>query len=368
MVANIFNEYYTNIVQYATGNPPVKLPLSETNIIDDILSYYKNHPSIIAIKDMGIYQPFKYTLASEETIYDIVKGLDTTKATGIDHISARLVKSAADVIKKPLTNIINKCVQSGKFPNSLKIGRITPLYKNPKEGSRLNKKDHRPVSVLVSFSKIFERYILNDMLSHVNAILSDKISAYRKGYSCHHVLLKLTEEWRKHLDQNHVVGAVLMDLSKAFDCLPHELLIAKLAAYGFERNSLKLLYSYLKNRKQAVKIKGKLSTFLEILAGVPQGSILGPILFNIFMNDIVTIFDHCELNNFADDNGLSAFDTEIPHLVEKLEHDTEKAINWLNQNYMIANPDKFKAIIIEKNGRDTSGIPLSIDNRTIKTF
>ena len=166
--------------------------------------------------------------------------------------------------------------------------------------------------------------MLNDMLAHVNSILSDKMSAYRKGYSCQDVLLKLTEEWRKHLDQNHVIGAVLMDLSKAFDCLPHELLIAKLAAYGISKKSLKLLYSYLTNRKQTVKIKGKLSIFLEILAGVPQGSILGPILFNIFINDIVHIFEKCDLNNFADDNGLSAFAKNTPELITEFEGDSEK--------------------------------------------
>ena len=168
----------------------------------------------------------------------------------------------------------------------MKIAKITLLYK----GSRLEKECYRPVSVLPCFSKIFERYILNAMLSHANTILSDKISAYRQGYSCQHVLLKLTDEWRIYLDQNKVVGAVLMDLSKAFDCLPHELLIAKLAAYGLDKKTLNLFYSYLKNRMQAVSIKGELSDFMEILAGVPQGSILGPILFNIFINDMMNIF------------------------------------------------------------------------------
>ena len=106
------------------------------------------------------------------------------------------------------------------------------------------------------------------MLEHVNTILSDKISAYRKGYSSQHVLLKLTEEWRKHLDNNQVVGAVLMDLSKAFDCIPHELLIAKLSAYGFDKKTLMFFLSYLKGRKQSVNIKGNLSSYMDVLAGV----------------------------------------------------------------------------------------------------
>ena len=198
----------------------------------------------------------------------------------------------------------------------------------------MDKKCYRPVSVLTTFSKIFERYVLNEMFEHVNVILSDKISAYRKGYSCQHVLLKLTEEWRKHLDQNKVVGAVLMDLSKAFDCLPHELLIAKLAAYGFDKKTLKFLLSYLKGRKQAVNInniKGKLSMFMDILAGVPQGSILGPILFNIFLNDIMHIFEKCDINNFADDNTLSAVAESASTVIEYLEKDAQRVIEWFKK-------------------------------------
>ncbi len=108
----------------------------------------------------------------------------------------------------------------GKFPNHLKIGKISPIYKNSKKESRQEKVYYRPITVLVVFSKIYERYILDDMLTFVNNILSDSISAYRKGYSCQHVLMNLTDEWRRHLDKNQVVGAVLMDLSNAFDCLP----------------------------------------------------------------------------------------------------------------------------------------------------
>ena len=226
-----------------------------------------------------------------------------------------------DVIKRPLTEAIKSSIETKKFPKLMKYGKITPLYKFPKEGSRQNKADYRPVTVLTVFSKIEERYIFNSLTNFTDSILSDKISAYRKGYSTQHVILKLTEEWRTHLDKNETVGAVLMDLSKAFDCLPHELLIAKLAAYGVERQTLELIYSYLKERKQTVGIKGKLSMLLEILAGVPQGSILGPILFNIFMNDFIDIFKNTNVHNFADDNTLSAHSQDPSEVITNLEND-----------------------------------------------
>ena len=244
-IGDIFIEYYTNIVEHATGIPPVNIPSPENgDLIDTILCHYESHPSILSIQNMDLNSTFKLPLANEKDIENIIKNLDTSKAMGIDNIPARLVKQSADVIYRPLTKILNKSIDKDNFPDPMQIGKITPVYKSGKENSRLNKKDYRPVSVLTVFSKIFERYILNQMLEHVNTILSDKISAYRKGYSSQHVLLKLTEEWRKHLDRNQIVGAVLMDLSKAFDCIPHDLLIAKLSAYGFDKNTLKFFLSY----------------------------------------------------------------------------------------------------------------------------
>ena len=135
------------------------------------------------------------------------------------------------------------------------------------------------------FSKVYERYLLNSLSNHIEKILSNFIAAYRKTYSSSHVLITLIENWKKHLDNKKIVGTVFMDLSKAFDCIPHELLIAKVHAYGFNKKVLTFLYSYLKHRKESVKINDTESFFEILLLGVLQGSILGPILFNLFIND-----------------------------------------------------------------------------------
>ena len=129
---------------------------------------------------------------------------------------------------------------------------------------------------------MFERFLLQQMIPYFNNILSNFLSAYRERYSCQHVLLRLIETWRKYLDKDNLVGAILKDLSKAFDCLPHDLLIAKPEAYGVTKDALKLILSYLSQRKQCVKNGSSLSLLKIILSGVPQGSILGSILFNFF--------------------------------------------------------------------------------------
>jgi hypothetical protein len=186
--------------------------------------------------------------------------------------------------------------------------------------------------------------------------LESLISAYRKNYSSNHVLLRLIEKWKKQMDNKLFVGAVLMDLSKAFDCVPHELLIAKLHAYGFDMDTLILFYSYLKNREQCVKINNVFSSFMVLVSGVPHGSILGPILFNIFINDLV-YFIKSDLGNFADDNSISDAAKTIPDLIKILENESNNAIEWFRANGMIVNPDKFQAIIFNRRPGTTTYIP-----------
>ena len=136
-----------------------------------------------------------------------------------------------------------------------------------------------------------------------------------------------------------------MDLSKAFDCVPHDLIIVKLSAYGFEHTALEFLLSYLTNRKQATRLNGLYSLFEITVAGVPQGSMLGPIIFNLFINDLFYFMKSSTLHNYADDNTISASSNSISNLIRTLESESSEALSWLSNNKMIANPDIFRAII-----------------------
>ena len=160
-----------------------------------------------------------------------------------------------------------------------------------------------------------------------------------------------------------------MDLSKAFDCIPHDLLIAKLHAYGFSLKTVTFIYSYLKRRKQKVKVNNVLSDFLTLLSGVPQGSILGPILFNIFLNDLLSTLKLSDLFNFADDNTISATADNIDHLMLTLKHESELAVKWFTENQMIVNPDKFQAMILQnsRNSKNYEPVKLEIESAKIET-
>ena len=147
-------------------------------------------------------------------------------------------------------------------------------------------------------------------------------------------------------DKNLFTGALLMDLSKAFDCIPHDLLIAKLHAYGLDFNTVAFLNLYFKDRKQNVRINNIFSAFQNILSAVPQGSILGPMLFNIFINDLLLYNKKSELHNFADDNIIFTICNTLTGLLKALKQESESAVSWFKQNEMIVNADKFQVITL----------------------
>ena len=165
----------------------------------------------------------------------------------------------------------------------------------------------------------------------------------------------MIETWRKSLDENKIVGAPLMDLSKAFNCLSHDLLVAKLEEYGLDTKTLKLMLSYLSGHKQCVKIRNSFSFLKLILSDIPHGSILEPIFVNIFMKDIFFLLGS-DLHTFADDNTVTAVAEAIQDLINSLEVKTSNATEWMKDNDMTANPNKFKSIVLTKTDHNTAGI------------
>ena len=216
------------------------------------------------------------------------------KASGEDKIPPRLVKMASNFLSEPIANIINTAIDTNIFPDRAKRASVTPTDKGGNDKHIYT--NYRPVSVLNTFSKIIELAIFDQLTKHTNHFLSIFVSAYRKMYGTQHVLIRLLEKWREQINHNEIVGTVLLGLCKAFDCIPYDLLITKRNAYGFDKNTLTLLFSYLKNRKQPVRIKTRN---------------LKPRSLNLQINDTeITLQPSVELLGITIDNELN-FDQHI---------------------------------------------------------
>ena len=192
-----------------------------------------------------------------------------------------VLKQSAYICIQSLTDLFNNAIKDGHWPLEFGSAIIAPAHK---KSSTTAKENYRPISVLSSVSKIFEKLLYDLLMEYMNDKLSQFLCGFRKQDSNQHALIRLLERWKHCLDDSGVVMAVLMDLSEAYDCIPYDLLIAKLHAYGLNTNAIYLLHSYLTNRKQKVKVNESFSEWVNIIIGIPQGSTLGPLLFNIFIN------------------------------------------------------------------------------------
>ena len=200
---------------------------------------------------------FDFREVATEDVAVQIKKLTSNKASLINSIPARILKENSDIFCTVIQNLYNYGLSTGIFPKELRAGDISSLFK--KEDAFI-KENYRPITVLPSASKIYEKMMQDQMLPFVQSFLSPLFCGFREGYGTQHTLLHFVETCKRSMDSGGVAGAVRMDLSKAFDCLNHELLIAKLNAYGFSRSALLFIHSYLTNRKQRVKVNGSFST------------------------------------------------------------------------------------------------------------
>ena len=262
-------------------------------------------------------------------------------------VSGKILKENGNIYYDTLTKIVNNSINKNNYPYRLKFADINPTIK-PGKKDRTDIGNYRPISVLPYASKLYERLMKNQIQNSMKDILHPNLCGYREGFSVQHALISMLEKWKKSLDNKGYAGAVLMDLSKAFDCVNHELLLAKLSAYGFSRDALVTIKDYLTNRWQRTKSNTAFSDWSELKVGVPQGSVLGPILFNIYLNDLLWTIEESDVCNFADDTTLHAIDKDLRNLQKKLEISSNVAIKWFKLNYMKLNSDKCKLIICGK--------------------
>ena len=312
---------------------------------------------------------FNFSLITEEYVFDQLCSLSNNKATGTDDISSKLLKLSAKEIVAPLTYLINLSLSSGTFPKSWKNARICPIYKGGKNSEPCN---YRPISILPILSKIVERAVFDQMYPHLNSnnMLHENQSGFRPCFSTSSALLNVTEDWLNAIDKGCYVGIVMLDLKKAFDTVNHNILINKLHAYGMASNVIKWFSNYLNDRRHMTYVNGVKSNEQNATCGIPQGSILGPLLFIMYVNDLPNCVSNSQVSMYADDTGLYYISRNIKDIVSKINEDLENVSNWLTRNKLSLNVKKTEFMIIGTSQRLAkivdSDINIKIKNERIK--
>ena len=361
-VCELFNEYFSSVASNIGFSDDIPDDYNTDHGFQCILKKYENHPSICKIQNnVNTEDKFDFCPVTISQVQKIIENMDPKKAQGCDNIPTKLLRIGSHPLAQTLTGHINCAFEKATYPDSLKLAEVSSQFK---KNDNLDKMNYRPVSILTAISKVYERAMSSQLIVYFDKIFSSLLSAFRKRHSCESALLNMVEDFKYALDKGKYVACVSMDLSKAFDCLPHCLTICKLKAYGLSTNSFKLIASYLYKRKQRVKINAVRSDWEDLNKGIPQGSILGPLIFNIFLNDIFYFVNTGSIYNYADDNYVSVQHEELGLVEKVLKQETLQLVKWFSDNALEANPNKFQGILFNR-GHNVSSMQLQVNDNDI---
>ena len=322
-----------------------------------------NHPSLARIRsNCQNEQVITVEPTNTTQVLCALQSLKTNKATGNDTIPAKVLKLGAKELATPLTKLYNSCISSGKWPSEWKRGEWIPVFK---KDDPLDKENYRPVTVLSTVDKVFEQLISKQITSQFESRLSDCITAYRKSHSCETTLVSLVEQWKRARDGHQCVAVLSTDMSKAFDSLHPRLMLNKLRAYGFEENTVNLLRSYLSNPQNRIRMGSQTSSWQVINGGCPQGSALGPLLWNIFQNDLAYEIKS-NLSMYADDHQIYEAGKDLANVKSSLSRNADKASNWYEDNMLKGNYNKYKTMTVQ-NKREITNLTMSVQGNEIES-
>lgn len=327
LTANDFNDYFANIAEKIYSS----LPASKKDPLD-FLEKVKQPPN-----------SFFLTPVTEFEIENIINNLKQSNSTDIFELNTKVVKLVADYISVPLTHILNICFEEGIFPNSLKVSKVIPIYK---KGDPNLPSNYRPISLVPVFSKIFEHALKTRLMTYFEKynLFTCKQFGFRQNRSTTLAAVKLIDEIIDKLEQGHTVVGNLKDLTKAFDCVPHDTLGGKLFKYGVRDKGLAIIMDFLTGRSQVVFSGGKFSEVQFVTAGVPQGSVLGPPLFIIDFNDMDANIDTYKVEYADDATYVNSSDT-LPELEAKINNTENQSDAWFVANKLLVNKDKCQNIV-----------------------
>ena len=298
-IANSFNEYFSNIA---------------LNLKNDTPSSARDHQKFLK---NSVSRSMYLNMVDAGEVHKIINSFKN-KATKDTKIDALKLANTSHNFTNVLAMIINKSFQEGVFPDQMKSARVIPIHK---EGSKSDVGNYRPISLLTSFSKIFEKVMHCRLLKFLesNNSLFEMQYGFRPGRSCEHALLNAQNLLLESLSKRQISLLLLIDFSKAFDMVEHKILLTKLEHYGIRGLALKWIESYLSSRKQFVSINGTNSSMQDVKYGVPQGSILGPLLFIVYINDIPETARFAKFISYADDADIILFADTIESIHSQLD-------------------------------------------------
>ena len=352
--ANSFWRYIKNVRKVPQCMPALKMNSNlyvtnqeKANVLNkQFSSVYSQKEHLSVPYSVPVAPKMGKITITNEGVLKLLKNLNPSKSAGPDDIHPRILKEISDEIAPIISFILQQSLSTNEIPREWDLQTICPTYK---KGDKSNPANYRPISLTSIVCKMLEHIISSNIMKHMenHSLITNKQHAFRKYHSCETQLCTVTDEWAKELDKGNQIDVFLLDLEKAFDTVPHELLKSKLHRYGVDKDTLLWIDRFLGQRKQQVRVEGEYSEWADVKSGVPQGTVLGPLLFSIYMNDIVDCVDS-EIRLFADDcvcyriiNGKN--DCDI------LQKDINKLEVWANTWEMRFQPAKCSILQLTRN-------------------
>jgi len=351
-ISDEFNTFFTSIA----SNLKETVPPSE---FKDIHSYVNSK--------VPLPMYFNIPLIDRDKVRKMLINLDISKSTGLDDLGPRFLKIAANIIYPVIHHIINLTISQSTFPDVWKTAKVTPLFK---AGSKSDVNNYRPISILPTLSKIVEKHVHDSLMQYLNhyKLLVKTQSGFRQNHSCETALVHLIDKWLKAINDGFIIGVVMVDFRKAFDLVDHSILLKKLELYKCSHTTINWFKSYLGDRKQRVSLNGFMSSEKNIEYGVPQGSILGPLLFLIFINDLPFSLHNVisSTDMYADDTTICDVQRSVGTLQANLQSSLALLETWCRNNGMVLNTDKTKVLLITTpHKRARLNVPFSLTFKNI---